>query len=145
MRVPKLLLAASAAASAIALSGCAEDMYGPYGYGYTPYGGYGAYGYGYPYGGYGYGYGYGAYYDPFGWYGDFYYPGAGIFVFDGDRHRHVWDDNQRRFWENRRTSWQSRTGHTWTGGQNWSGWRNRSGSTGSTMGTNTGGWHHHHD
>lgn len=140
MRLTKLSLAAMAAASAFALGGCADDMYGPYGY--APYG-YGAYGYGYPYGGYGYGYGYGAYYDPFGWYGDFYYPGVGIFVFDRDRHRHIWNDDQRRFWENRRSSWQSRTGRTWTGTGNWSGWRNRTGSM-STTTTTTGGWHHHH-
>jgi hypothetical protein len=136
MRVRKLPLAALVAASAIALGGCAEDMYGPYGYGY------GAYGYGYPYAGYGYGYGYDGYYDPFGWYGDFYYPGAGIFVFDRFHHRHAWNDDQRRFWENRRTGWQNRTGHSWTGRENWSGWRNRSGSMSTT--TTTGGWHHHH-
>jgi len=96
MQIARLKLAAVALVGGVSLAGCAYDMYGD-GYGY---GGYGAYGYGYPYASYGYGYG--GYYDPFGWYGDFYYPGTGIFVFDRDRHRRVWDDDQRRFWESRR-------------------------------------------
>ena len=128
MRVPRLRLAALAAASGIILSGCAYDMYGdPYGYGYGPYsgvsvgigygGGYGGYGgYGYPYSGYGYGD-----YDPFGWYGDYYYPGSGIYVYDRYRNRHQWNDEQRRYWENRRDHWQHRSGATSTI-QNWSGW-----------------------
>lgn len=131
MRVPKLRLAALALVSGIALSGCAYDMYGD-NYGYAPYGGfgvgigYGDYGSGYPYGGYGYGYPYGGYYggygyDPFGWYGDYYYPGAGIFVYDRYRTRHVWSDDQRRYWEQRRSRWQNHSGSAWTG-SNWSGW-----------------------
>jgi hypothetical protein len=138
MRVPRLAFAAVAATGALALSGCADDMYGPYGYGYgygaygygSPYG-YGSYGYGSPYGGY---YGYGAY-DPFGWYGDYYYPGAGIYVYDSYRHRHAWNGDQQRYWMNRRSTWQGRTGATATGTrENWSGF-NR---------TNTSGGHHHH-
>ena len=158
MRIPRLRLAALAVVSGIALSGCAYDMYGdPYGYGYAPYGGYGGvsigyyggyggyggYGYGgYPYGGFGYGYGG---YDPFGWYGDFYYPGAGIFVYDRYRHRHVWNDDQRRYWEHRGTQWRNHSGTTGATvtTQNWSGfdrsaWRNRSSDT--TMGTRS--WNH---
>jgi hypothetical protein len=143
MRVPQFRFVAITLLSGLALSGCASDMYGngygygAYGYGY-PYGGYG-YDYGYPYGGYGYGYG--GYYDPFGWYGDFYYPGVGIFVYDRDRHRHQWTDDQRRFWENRRTQWQNHGGTTTMGSRgNWSGFNHSS----STMTTTTGGWHHHH-
>jgi len=117
MRSPKFRLAALALTSGLVLSGCAYGMYGdPYGYGYGPqsgvsigvgygggYGGYyGGYGYGYPYAGYGYGYGYG---DPFGWYGDYYYPGAGVFVFDSSRHRHRWNGDQQRYWTSRRTQW----------------------------------------
>lgn len=142
MRVPRLALALVTAAGAIALSGCAEDMYGPNGYGGYGYP-YGGYGYGYPYAGYGYGYGYdyGGYYDPFGWYGDFYYPGVGIFVFDRDRRRHQWTDDQRRFWESRRMQWQNHGGTTMTGTRgNWSGFNH----SGSTMTTTTGGGHHHH-
>lgn len=143
MRVPQLRLIALAAVSGIALSGCAYDMYGdPYGYGGVSVGvgsGYG-YGYGYPYGGYGYGaygygYGYGGY-DPFGWYGDYYYPGSGIYVYDRYRTRHVWNDNQRRYWQDRRDRWQHRTGSTATPttGENWSGWDRRHWrGSGSTM------------
>jgi hypothetical protein len=128
MRVPKVRLAALALVSGLALSGCAYDMYGD-NYGYGPYGGigvgigYGDYGYGYPYGGYGYPYGYyGSYgYDPFGWYGDYYYPGAGVYVYDRYRTRHVWSDDQRRYWEQRRNQWQNHSGTNWTG-SNWSGW-----------------------
>jgi len=107
-------------------------MYGD-GYGYHPYGGvsvgvgYGGYGYGYdPYYGYG---GYGAY-DPFGWYGDYYYPGVGIYVYDHHHNRHVWNDQQRRYWQDRHSHWQSHhgtsVGTATTGtvatGENWSRW-----------------------
>ena len=149
MRIPRLGIAALAAVSGIALSGCAYDMYGdPYGYGgYGGYGGvsigygsgyYGGYGYGYPYGGYGYGgYGYGGYgYDPFGWYGGSYYPGIGIYVYDRYRNRHVWSGDQRRYWQNRQTQWHNRSGQTGASvtTQNWSGfdrsgWRNRRSNT----------------
>ncbi len=152
MRIPRLAIAAVAAAGALALSGCADDMYGPYGYG-SPYG-YSAYGYGNPYGygyspyaNYGYGYPYGGYYgydafDPFGWYGDFYYPGAGIYVYDQYRNRRVWNGDQQRYWMNRRSTWQSHGGTAGTTGtrENWSGF-----SRGPRSGGNTGtsGWHHH--
>ncbi len=135
MRVPRLAFAAVAATGALALSGCADDMYGPYGYGY---GVYGAYGYGSPYGGYGYPYGgyYGGY-DPFGWCGDSYYPGVGIYVYDRYRNRRAWNGDQQRYWTNRRSTWQSRTGSTYSGTrENWSGF-NR------TQGT-TSGWRHRH-
>jgi hypothetical protein len=164
MRVPRLRLAAVALVSGIALSGCAYDMYGdPYGYG-----GYGGYGYGYPqsgvsigigyggYGGYGYpygGYGYGGYgypyggYDPFGWYGDYYYPGTGIYVYDRNRTRHTWTAEQRRYWEQRRQQWHdhhSTSTGTTTTGENWSGWdrshwRDRNAGTTTTTSTD-GNW-----
>jgi len=110
MRIPYISMLA---AGALALGGCA---YGGLGYG-VGYGGgyYGDYGYGAPY----YGYSYGAY-DPFGWYGDYYYPGAGIFVFDRSNHRHRWDNDQQRYWTSRRTQWESHSGHHWRG-ENWSG------------------------
>jgi len=144
MRVPRLALAAVAAAGAIALSGCADDLYGPYGYGYGSYGygysPYGGYGYGYPYGGYGY---YGSY-DPFGWYGDYYYPGVGIYVYDSYRNRRVWNGDQQRYWSGRRTNWQSRTGSTYNH-ENWGGFSHHNWNGGSTSGsTDTSGWHHHH-
>jgi hypothetical protein len=102
-------------AGTVALGGCA------YGYGdYGPYGGLSVgLGYGSGYGGYydGYygGYGYGAYpygpygsytnnlgYPYYGWYGDSYYPGTGIYVYDSYRRPHVWNDRQRRYWTDRR-------------------------------------------
>lgn len=140
MRASQLRVAALALVSGLSLSGCAYDMYGdPYGYGgvsvgygYDGYGypGYGYGGYGYsPYYGNGYGYGYGAY-DPFGWQGDYYYPGVGIYVYDRYRNRHTWDNDQQRYWTDRRTRWQSRSGTTTTN-ENWSGW-NRSREQGRT-------------
>ena len=115
MRIPNISMLA---AGALALGGCA---YGGLGYG-VGYGGYyGDYGYGAPY----YGYDYGAY-DPFGWYGDYYYPGAGVFVFDSSHHRHRWDRDQQRYWTSRRTQWESHSGRHWSG-HNWSGF-NRHGT-----------------
>lgn len=142
---------AAAAILAVPLAGCAYDMYGdPYGYGYgyprssvsfgIGYGGgyggygYGGYGYGYPYGSYYGGYGY----DPFGWYGNYYYPGTGIYVYDRHRTRHVWSDEQRRYWEQRRH--RSGTGGVTTTGSNWSGWDRAgwSGRHGTTTTTSVG-------
>jgi hypothetical protein len=126
MHMARLKLAALALAGGVSLAGCATGYgYGEYGYGYGPYYG----GYAYPYG---YDYGYGGYYDPFGWYGDFYYPGVGIYVYDRDHHRHEWNDDQRRYWESRRSTWQSRTGRTWGGSENWSGWHHHDSSTSTT-------------
>jgi len=145
MKIARFKLAALALLGGVSLAGCASDMYGPYGYG--PYGGVSA-GVGYGgYYGYDYGYPYGYGYDPFGWYGNFYYPGTGIYVYDRDHHRHEWSDDQRRYWENQRSSWQSRTGRSWNNRSNWSGWHHGSGSTSgatTTSETTSGGrWHYH--
>lgn len=60
--------------------------------------------------------------DPYwGWYGDYYYPGTGIYVYDRQRHRHNWDDGQRTYWEGRRNSWHG--DRTWR--SNWRGFRRR--------------------
>lgn len=113
----RMRLALALAAGTLAVGACADDMYGPYGYGYGGLSvGYSDYGYG-PYG-YGYGPYYGGY-DPFGWYGDFYYPGTGIFVYDSYRRPHRWSGDQERYWTSRRTNWQGRTGTTWSR-DNWS-------------------------
>ncbi len=100
MRLAYLGLAAT---GALAIGGCAYDNYG-----YGPYGGYG-------YGPANYAYGYGTPY--YGWYGDYYYPGAGIYVFDSNRNRSVWTDSQRSYWS-------SRTGGR-TYRENWSGFHHR--------------------
>lgn len=152
MRAFRARLAALALVSGMTLSSCASDMYGdPYGYGgvsvgygYSGYGypgydysgyGYPGYGYGYsPYYGYGFGYGYGyGTYDPFGWYGDSYYPGVGIYVYDRYRNRHLWSSDQQRYWTNRNTRWQHRF-ETTTTNENWSGW-NRSNVQGRSSNT----------
>lgn len=145
MRIHKLGVAALALIGTVSLGGCAEDMYGPYGYGggYAPYGGVSV-GVGYG-GGYGYGYGapygYGGYYgEPFGWYDDFYYPGTGIYVYDSYRRPRMWNDNERRYWSQRSGGWShnggghsggwSHNGTATTNGnrpaqQNWSGFNRR--------------------
>jgi hypothetical protein len=121
-------LAIALVGGALTLSACAYDTYGdPYGYGGYGYGPYSGVPVGY-YGDYGYGgYGYGGY-DPFGWYGDYYYPGVGIFVYDRGRHRHVWNDTQRRYWTNRTSTWRSRSGTTMDR-ENWSGFNRHRGTT----------------
>ena len=111
------------AAASVGLSACSTysglgigigtgGYYDPYysGYGYDRYG-YDRYGYGsYPYGYDRYGYGgynpYGSYY---GWYGDFYYPGTGIYVYDRYRRPHRWSDQQRRYWTDRQRTFSSAT------------------------------------
>lgn len=112
------------AAGALSLSGCA-DYYG-YGGGY-----YGGYGYAGPYVGLGYssgyydpyygGYGYG--YPYFGWYDNFYYPGAGIYVYDTYRRPRVMTRRERAHWTERSPA--LRTGSTKRVRENWSGFNRR--------------------
>lgn len=69
-------------------------------------------------GGYGYNrvsVGYGSNWDPYyggfsadpywGWYGDYYYPGTGVYVFDRSNRRYRWNVNQRRYWSGRSQVW----------------------------------------
>jgi hypothetical protein len=89
------------------------------GYGYAPYG-YGGYGYS-PYG---YGNGYGSPY--YGWYGDYYYPGTGVYVYDSYRRPHQMSDSQRRYWTDRKNHYRARAGAqsvTTPARQNWSGFQ----------------------
>jgi hypothetical protein len=84
----KSTILAAGIAGVAALGGCVDDGYG--GYGRTSVAvGYNA-GWGDPY---------------WGWYGDYYYPGTGYYVYDRARVRHRWDDAQRGYWENRRGGW----------------------------------------
>jgi hypothetical protein len=118
MRIPFISLAA---ASALALGGCAYgglDVGLGYGGGYGDYG-YGGYGYGSPYYGYGYGPygGYGAYpgyYGGFGWYDDYYYPGTGTYVYDSYRKPHAWSSRQRTYWMSHQSSGTTKSAN-WTG------------------------------
>lgn len=104
-------LAILIAAAGLSLGGCAYNGLGvglgygdPYGYGYGPYSGYGAYDpyFDYAYGRPGYGYAM-----PYGWYGGYYYPGIGSYVYDQYRNPFYWSDIQRRYWESqpRHSSW----------------------------------------
>ena len=73
--------------------------------------------------GYGVGAGYGGYYDDayagfpayYGWYGDYYYPGTGAYVFDRYRRPFRWNDEQRRYWEARRPGRQQGYRDNWHG------------------------------
>jgi hypothetical protein len=136
---PRFRTATLVLTGALGLSACA---YGDgYGYGGIS-AGYGNAGYGrsgycdpnfedcYGYGGYGgYGTGYAGYGDPwYGWYGDYYYPGVGFYVYDSGGRRHRWSDNDRRYWESRRGTYQGRNWNDqrW---QRWDGYRNRDSAT----------------
>jgi hypothetical protein len=146
MRRPRLRTLAFALLATAGLSACAED-YGRYGYssvslGYGTRGGcdpyyYDCRYYGGGYGGYGgYGaYGYGA--DPYwGWWGNYYYPGIGFYIYDSYGRRYAWNDQYRRYWEGRRGSWGNRN---WNDSrmQRWDGYRR--GGTGGTWQGHTGG------
>ena len=97
----RLALAATGIAAALALNSCTD------GYGYTGVSlGYSSPGYYYD----------DAWGDPYwGWYGDYYYPGVGIYVYDRGGGRHRWNDRSRRYWEGRR--------HYWRGGDRRADWR----------------------
>lgn len=96
------LLAASALAGAALIGGCTDR--GGYGYGGVEVGYNTAWG------------------DPYwGWYGDYYYPGTGVYVYDRHRRRSSWNDSQRAYWEGRRSSWHG--DRTWR--NNWRGFRRR--------------------
>lgn len=44
--------------------------------------------------------------DPYwGWYGDYYYPGTGYYVYDRSNRRHRWNDSQRGYWQGRSQTW----------------------------------------
>lgn len=100
MLLKRLALAGLVAGVGLATAGCTD------GYGYSGlsvgYGtaGYGYDGYGYD-GGYGgvYGYGYPSY---SGWYSNYYYPGTGVYVYDQYRRPYRWNNDQQRYWQNRR-------------------------------------------
>lgn len=82
----------------------------------------GFYGGGLGYDGYGYGGTFGAPY--WGWYGDYYYPGAGYYVYDRNRRPFRWNDRQRTYWQNRYSSWRgARPGDR----PNWDGFERRPG------------------
>ncbi len=101
MRIP---LVGLILAGGLALSGCASNgLYSGVSVG-TGFG-YGSYGYG------GYGYPYSRFGSPYwGWYDGFYYPGTGFYVYDRWSRPFYWNDRYRRYWTDRRDSWQRRSG-----------------------------------
>jgi len=105
MLMKRIRLIGLALVAGLATAACNDGYgYGGVSAGYGSGGYYGpAYGYGdvgYPgYGGYG-GYGYAPSY--FGWYGDYYYPGTGVYVYDRYRRAHRWNGVQQRYWQGRR-------------------------------------------
>lgn len=103
------------AALGVTTTACVDD----YGYGGLSVG-YGSPGYYGGYGGYYDGFGdYGAFGSPYwGWFGDYYYPGTGYYVYDRYRRPHRWTDSQRNYWERRRNDW--RGDRNWR--DNWGGW-----------------------
>lgn len=54
--------------------------------------------------GYGRGY-YGSVAPYYGWYGDYYYPGTGYYVYDRSRVARRWSDRDRDYWSARRNGW----------------------------------------
>ena len=97
-----LLGGAVIAAAALALGGCANNGLG-YGYGRA------SYGYSYPARSY------------YGWYGSYYYPGTGYYLYDRYGTRHRWNDRERDYWQRR----DGGRGHHH---ENWSGYhRDRNG------------------
>jgi len=94
---------AGAAALAAGLGGCADGYYG------------GGVATGYYAPTYGPDYYVGAGYPAYGWFGDFYYPGYGVYVFDRYGHRRGWNDDERRHWEYRGANW--RGNHLYDGGR----------------------------
>lgn len=44
----------------------------------------------------------------YGWQGDYYYPGTGVYVYDRYRRPHRWNGAQQRYWQGRRSGWGDR-------------------------------------
>lgn len=90
-------------AATLGLAACADDYGNGYGYGSIGYAGgynseYDRY-YGDPYGYRSVPYGYVG--SNFGWYGDYYYPGTGVYIYDRRGNRRQWSSQHRSYWENR--------------------------------------------
>lgn len=109
MKLKALMIAGAVVAGGMTLGGCYDSGYG--------YGGVSA--------GYGPGYYDGRWGDPYwGWYGDYYYPGRGAYVYDRQRRRSQWNDDQRRYWQGRHEGWRGDRGRM---GGNWRDFHQRGG------------------
>jgi hypothetical protein len=103
-------------AGGLAVNGCAYGSFGRYG-GVSVGLGSGGY-YNDPWCG---GYGYGSPY--WGWYDSFYYPGSGFYVYDRYRRPYYWNDRYRRYWTERRETWERRSGRRSLQQATWEGFR----------------------
>lgn len=111
MHIPRIFAVGLIGAAALGVSACTD------GYGYSGVSlGYSSAGYYDPY----YSYGPRSY---FGWYGDYYYPGTGYYVYDRDRRPHRWNQGQRRYWYDRGRSWRGERRQNWEGFGNYRGER----------------------
>lgn len=110
MLIHRISATALAVALGLTAAACTEDGYGYSGVsvGYSSAGYYDGYD---PY----YRYGPSSY---FGWYGDYYYPGTGYYVYDRYRRPHRWNDGQRRYWYDRGREWRGDRRENWRGFDN---------------------------
>jgi len=98
-RIASRIALAGALALGTTLGACTDD-YGGYGYSSV------SVGYGSP------GYYDGRWGDPYwGWYGDYYYPGSGYYVYDRNHRRSRWNADQQRYWQGRGAGWRGDRGH----------------------------------
>lgn len=51
----------------------------------------------------------------YGWYGDYYYPGSGYYVYDRDRRAHRWNQGQQRYWYDRGRQYRGERRQNWQG------------------------------
>lgn len=91
MKMP-FLRPAIIAAAALAVTGCAGGYYGRHTYAGA------SIGYASPH---------------YGWYNDYYYPGAGYYVYERSGARLRWNGGQRRYWQARRP--RGRVVENWSG------------------------------
>lgn len=97
MRISRPIILAALAAAALPLGACTSYGYGD---------GYGA--------GFAYDAAWGDHY--WGWYGDYYYPGTGFYVYNIHHRRVRWNEAQRRYWQARHNGWRGPRGtirRTW--------------------------------
>ena len=99
MAMGRLARIGVAVAALVVAGGCVYDDYG-YGSGLQVGAGYGGYYDDYYYDDFAYA--------PFGWYGGYYYPGNGYYLYDRRGTRRAWNDRERAYWERRRVESASR-------------------------------------
>lgn len=141
----KIVTLLAAGAALAALGGCVDE------------GGYAGVDAGYGYAGPGYGYaggpGWDYYGNPdyygfgYGWYGDSWYPGTGVLVYDRAGHGRRWNHGERDYWHSHgprpgmpASPWHGRPGGHWTPPPHGGGF---AGGIGRSFGPHGGHGHHH--